>query len=300
MTIESASHPADLTKWDPDVQPFYLELFGETSPEIDVHYAEASSPSSDTTEVSVAKSAPIYEYFWTVGHPGLPRHADGVARFLHLDKPGADERAEQLWGHLKDDPAARVYLFFPLGGGWRIKELVATVKYLTPVREEQSLMEQAAKDWQQLQPVVAGASQVAGMVAPAAGPVGVGAASALAAIAKLKVNSVPRAKGFEWSAGKVTFGSSLGIMQGVMWELPKNMFAVLGGRLTGSVAVSFIPDNHQAAGEVAQDTPQPKQLDVLAHAVVRGPDQDFWAPTSREFVHLSVAPRLPAVTGSHE
>ena len=293
MTIESASYPEDLAKWDAADQPFYLELFGETSPEVDVHYAEASSPSSADAANPVAPSTPIYEYYWTIGHAGLPRNAEGLSRFLHLGKEGAGARAEKLWGHLKDDPAASVYVFFPLGGGWRIKELVATVKYLTPVREQQTLLDQAAREWQQMQPVVDGAGQVASLAASALGPIGVGASAALSAIAKLKVDSVPQAKGFEWSAGKVTFASRVGVMQGVIWDLPRNMFAVLGGRLNGSVAVSFIPDRRQARGEVARDVPPLEPQDVLAHAVVHGPDQDHWAPGIRDFVHLTVCPRLP-------
>lgn len=292
MAIESVTHPADLTRWDPDQQPYYLELFGETSPRIDVHYAEAFSPSYDDESLPVEKSAPIYEYFWTIGHPGLPTHEEGVVRFLHLEKDGAG-RAEKLWGHLNDDPAARVYLFFPLGGGWRIKELVATVKYLKPVREEHTLMEEAAKDWEQLQPVVAGASQIAGMAAPAVGPVGLGAASALSAIARLKVNSVPRAKGFEWSAGKVTCPTEAGPLQGVMWELPRKLFAMVGGRISGSVAVSFIPDRRQAEGTVVEELPSPHQLDLRCHAVVYGAGKDIWAPDKSEYLRLAVAPRLP-------
>lgn len=30
--IEVVSYPADLTQWDPTKTPFYLELFGDTSP----------------------------------------------------------------------------------------------------------------------------------------------------------------------------------------------------------------------------------------------------------------------------
>jgi len=32
MMIEVVSYPADLTQWDPTKTPFYLELFGDTSP----------------------------------------------------------------------------------------------------------------------------------------------------------------------------------------------------------------------------------------------------------------------------
>jgi hypothetical protein len=296
MTIESASFPEDLSTWSPDEHPFYLELFGETSPTLDIHYAEASSSSPDEAGNPIRKGAPIYEYFWTLGHPGLPRTEGGPLSFLHGDEEGHHPTAEALWGHLRDDPAARVYVYFPLGGGWRVKELVATVKYLSPIRDEHSLMEQAAKDWQQIQPAIATASQVAGLASPLIGPVGVGAASALSAIAKVKMTSVPQAKGFEWSAAKVTFPSDSGPMQGFMWDLPRRMFELLGGRLGGSVAVSFIPDARQRPGVVATGRPAPELKSILCHASVRGPE-DHWAPAKNQFVELAVAPQYPPEAG---
>lgn len=292
MTIESVSYPDALTAWNPDEQPFYLELYGETSPVLDLHYAEASSSSADEAGMSTGKAVPIYEYFWTLGHPGLPRQDGGPLSFLHGDGTGHHQTAEALWGHLRDDPAARVYVYFPLGGGWRIKELVATVKYLSPIREEHTLMDQAAKDWKQVQPAAATASQVAGLASPFLGPVGVGAASALSAIAKVKLTSVPQAKGFEWSAAKVTFPGQSGPMQGVMWELPRKMFELLGGRLTGSLAVSFVPDLRQKPGEIAMGFPDPQPQDIACHASIRGPE-DHWAPSVNKFIHLRVAPQNP-------
>jgi hypothetical protein len=288
MTIESKSYPAELKKWQPSETPFYLELFGETSPIIDTTYAEVIQAGAADGTVTSADAAPIYEYYWTIGHPGLPQRNGGLFQFLQSEQSAS----QHLWQHLQE-PAGRVYVFFPLGGGWRVKELVATVKYLTPVREQQTLMDVAAKDWQQLQPLVASASQIAQIASPAFGPAGVGAASALAGIAKMKINSVPQARGFEWSVGKVTFGSERGVMQGVMWALPKLMFEELGGRLTGSVAVSFIPDRVQVHGTVGADVPAPDEMAILAHAVIYGPDGPVWAPDERQFVELAVAPRLP-------
>ncbi len=293
MTIESVSYPDDLTVWKPDDDPFYLELYGETAPVLDIHYAEASSAAADEASMSSGKGAPIYEYFWTLGHPGLPRQDGGPFSFLHGDAAGHHPAAEELWGHLRDDPAARVYVYFPLSGGWRIKELVATVKYLSPIRDEHSLRDQASKDWQDVQPAVATAGQVAGLASPFLGPVGVGAASALSAIAKVKLTSVPQAKGFEWSVAKVTFPSDSGPMQGVMWELPRKMFELLGGRLTGSLAVSFIPDLRQKPGEIATSLPDPQPQTISCHASIRGP-KDHWAPGINKFIHLMVVPHNPS------
>jgi hypothetical protein len=41
MTIESVSHPDPLSGWDADdsEQPYYLELFGETRPSVNIAYA---------------------------------------------------------------------------------------------------------------------------------------------------------------------------------------------------------------------------------------------------------------------
>lgn len=38
--IEVASHPADLRNWNPRESLYYLEVFGETQPLVDVNYAE--------------------------------------------------------------------------------------------------------------------------------------------------------------------------------------------------------------------------------------------------------------------
>ncbi len=42
--IEVVSYPADLTHWDLTKTPFYLELFGDTSPVLDTHYGEVIKP----------------------------------------------------------------------------------------------------------------------------------------------------------------------------------------------------------------------------------------------------------------
>jgi hypothetical protein len=97
-----------------------------------------------------------------------------------------------------------------------------------------------------MQPIVAGAGQAASAlgVVPGVGTIAAGAAPLLSAVSKLQVGSVPQAvKGFDWYVEKVTVPPSAhhGVMQGVVWAIPKDMFALLGGRLTGSLALSFIP-----------------------------------------------------------
>jgi len=66
MTIESASHPSPpLSEWDggnPE-QPYYLEIFGETTPLVDTSYSEVVPSGSSATEAQAASSAPVYEYW---------------------------------------------------------------------------------------------------------------------------------------------------------------------------------------------------------------------------------------------
>ncbi|MGC2191895.1 MAG: hypothetical protein WA751_06150 [Candidatus Dormiibacterota bacterium] len=60
--------------------------------------------------------------------------------------------------------------------------------------------------------MVGDAGSLAGLV-----PGGATASKWMEAVAKLKISSVPQTGKFNWSVGKVTFGSSIhGPMQGVM------------------------------------------------------------------------------------
>lgn len=111
--ITTVSHPPDLSKWDQAGDPFYLELYGESEPTLDMTYAEVIPPGG--AEAKTVQSTPIYEYWWTLGHGGTAPHHRHL--FEHRGK-------DDLWGTL-DDIAARVYVYFPISGGWRIKELVA-------------------------------------------------------------------------------------------------------------------------------------------------------------------------------
>ncbi|MCH6472591.1 hypothetical protein [Sinomonas terrae] len=277
--IEMNRHPVDLTNWDKEEDPFYFEIYGETEPLVSLAAAEVLPPPNE-----VDKGGRTYEYWWTLGHTGsAPEH-----HHLWPERPSD----EPIWKHL-EDTAARVYLYFPVEKGWRINEITSSVKYLSPVANQAAWTEKAAAEWSKLQPVVNGAATIAsGLgVVPVVGPAAALAAPALAALAKLQIGSVPPdVKGFEWSAGKVTFASKEhGLMQGVMWTLPRQMFELLGGRLTGSVAVTFIPAQMQSRGgsEGANLQPAP----VLGHAVVYADGRQRWSPGSNHFVELMLSPK---------
>jgi hypothetical protein len=291
MTIESASFPADLVQWDGSgAEPYYFEVFGETTPLMDTAYAEVvPAGSSSDANTATTQSAPVYEYWWTIGHAGHRPEHGGLLE--HMTGPS------DLWEHLPD-PAARVYLYFPGGGNWRVKELAATVKYMSPIAHEETFGEKIAQGWQTIGPLVEAASALAAAAQPIAGTAATQSAKILGALAQLKLTSVPAVKGFEWSAGKVAFGNKRhgGVAQGVMWTLPPSMFRELGDRLTGSLGVSFVPDHKQEPGRAARQPEAPEAQDLLAHAVVYGPeghDHDHWAPGIQDFVRLRLAPRLP-------
>ncbi len=278
--IQVATHPTDLSRWDHGADPFYLEVFGETEPVLDMNFAEMIPPGGENAQTT--QSTPIYEYWWTLGHGG-----HGTAH-RHLFEDREDRKDEALWTKL-EDIAARVYLYFPISGGWRAKELVATVKYLSPVSDQKNWSAKAAEDFQKVQPFLAGAGQLAGAGGvPLAAPV-------LSVLSKLQIGTVPQVKGFNWYAEKVTFGAAAnhGVMQGVGWALPKRMFELMGGRLTGSIALSFVPSQSQ---EDPSREWAPEPLPMLAHAVVYADGKEHWAPAKNKFVELTLRPTEKTAT----
>ena len=73
-----------------------------------------------------------------------------------------------------------------------------------------------------------------------------------------------------------------------MWAIPKEMFEYLGGRLMGSLAVSFVPT---ASGGTT--TWEPKALPMLAHTVVYAKGEHSWVPAQSKFVELILSPKRP-------
>jgi len=248
MTVEVVSSPGPC-EWDPKQDYFYFELLGETSPVLDTSQGELAAGTGKPADGTV--STHVFEYAWTIGHLGVSqrrlrahhgarRRKEGAQAFSRI--PPSESRT--FWDNLRD-LAAEIYIYFPQTGGWRVSELGATVKYLTPLPEEETFVDKAAKDAELMQPVVSAVGQLANVAAPGAGSVVSGSAHIVGALAQMKLNSVPQTQGFPWSAAKTACVWKKETMTGVAWSLPKSMFEELGGRITGTLAVIFVPAREQ-------------------------------------------------------
>lgn len=283
--IESASFPKDLSEWGgPAPAPqYYFELFGETTPMLDTSFSQVVPPAG--SDGTVTEGNPVYEYYWTLGHDDFGRN--------HHD-PLFDRTRKRFSGEL-EDVAARVSLYFPVAGGWRINEVGATVKYLSPISDYQDeLTRKIGEDWRTVQPVLGDAGNLAtSLVAiPGIGAAAAGAAPLLSAMAKLRVGSVPQGvAGFDWFVEKKTLANpdGRGLYQGVSWTLPREMFEKLGGRLNGSLAVNFVPARVQGS-----TVTEPLALPILGHAsLFFKQDPAVSVPPDNGFVELMIQPASP-------
>lgn len=113
MAIEVVSHPSNLANWNPQDDAYYLELFGETSPSVNEAYAEFQPAGSMDGAPETVKAAPVFEYWWTIGRPGLPQD--------HYWGEGLVNPSGSIWDRLEDSPAAQVFVSSRLGtdGGSR-------------------------------------------------------------------------------------------------------------------------------------------------------------------------------------
>jgi hypothetical protein len=325
VSLKVVSFPEPLTTWDPAdaKQYFYFELVGEASPALDDSQGElAATPKADAGGVTGTR---VYEYVWTIGRLGVWQHRPetphGLAHRSQGDEAFSDIAPEvtpsvpatDFWGKLKD-PAAHVYVYFPLAESWRVSELGATVKYLSPMPDDETFLDRTAKDVQALQPIVGAVGQLANVAAPGAGAVISSSARVIGALAQMKTNSLPQTAAFPWAVAKTTFiwtRKEGGVekktpMAGVAWSLPKTMFEELGGRISGSVAVIFVPVTAQKDRGITveqgtnQDTkPEPPAPPILARAIIHGPDPIRSPPEDPDggFIKLQVAPAVPP-TGS--
>lgn len=268
--IETVSYPANLGDWNAKSSNFYLELYGETAPLVDLSFAEfiPAGINTDDKQDPAAKttaSTPIYQYWWVIGQSG---HEDALELRKHIQ-----------------DPGGRVYMYFPLTAGWRVKELVATVKYLSPIKKDVDWVTKVAHIWDIGAPALGGASDIAKLIPPAAIP-----GSILAAISRIKLNDVPPVDDFAWTVGKVATNTQGNTLQGIMWTLPRKMFTDIGGRITGSLAVSFISSQPQQPGQVRAATDEPvfQQQPVRAHALIYA-DQRAKLPPDQGTAQTSLA-----------
>lgn len=300
--LEVAVWPPGQGALGPGGSPFYLELGGETRPHVDRtgrrrghrdwdRWHDDEGPSgplsgdreNDRPDRAPDVGGPVYQYSWTLGHPGDGALADPW--WHHLRAPH-----RQPWNAL-DDPAARVYLYFPTEGGWRVDELAANLTYLAPVHQQESMHNKAADDWSKVEPVLTGAGEVASKLAGVAGlgPVAAGMAPLLAASAKLQINRVPASDHYAWTVAKVaTRTEQDGFFQGIMWTVPRQAFTDLGGRLTGTLAVTVQASSYQG-NEVASE-PVLRPAAALASAVILHDGRSTELP-GEGFVRLIIDPR---------
>jgi len=187
--IEYVMWPPNIVKLSPEEDySFYFEVFGESSPRIVPEYTQVPLPEEDAGLKQCINFAPLYEYYWSLG-------------FVDLDgKCGPD-----TWGGELAETAAEVYFYFPTTGGWRVEELLATIKYLCPSKEHTSHLQGAADLFASAQPIVEDVSKLAsvGSMLPGVGPIAASSAVLLNAIARLKITSVAPTGDYVWSVQKV-------------------------------------------------------------------------------------------------
>lgn len=250
-------------EWDTDAYPFLFEVGGEVEPEVAIETATSATPKA-------------YEYTWTLANSGF-RVRSGTHWW---NRDGEDA---PLWDKLAESPAARIYLDFPTTSGWRVQEIAATVKYLSPIRVHEGWRDEVSKVLAATGPLATDAAGVAKLL-----PGGSTAANWLDVVAKLQVQGVPPSSHFDWSVEKVAVpgrtSQASGRLDGVLFNIPRSMFELLGGRVTGSVAVSFVQTGDELrAGE------------LLAHACIRADDgAETWLPgggSPSVFLPLGLKPR---------
>jgi hypothetical protein len=211
-------------------RPYFLELYGEPSPEVDPEYALVLATRGKPD------AGPIYEYFWTLGK----------REQYPSELPPRKGSAGTDWGEFSHGSFVQVYMLFPRNSDWRVHELAVSVKYLSPVDEQETVLQEMGKDMAALQPLlgVAGTAVSAAGAAVGAGPAASATGHVLDAMAKMKVESVPQTKNFHWSVRKVSMPAEKNaseLADGVVWNLPLSMLESLGGRINGSIAVRIIP-----------------------------------------------------------
>jgi hypothetical protein len=278
--IEYVTWPPNIDRWNhKEDRLFYLEVFGEANPRIASGYTQLPLPEANGSSKAGTNLAPMYEYYWNLG-------------YIDLDKQCGPDR----WGGELADTAAEVHLYFPTTGGWRIEELVATIKYLCPAKEHASLLQDAAHMFATAQPIVEDASKLAaiGSALPGVGPIAASTATLLDVLAKLKVTSVPPMSGYEWYVQKAAEHiEGEGLLHGIKWTISKKLFIEFGARLTGSIAVNIIPSIPQPPSD-QPDSTLPRPLPIRARAVMNlhpGHNKDKPVPLPADgYLELTIEP----------
>lgn len=281
--IKYVTYPRNTARWNHEEDIFFLEVFGETRPRLSPEYLQLLLPEEDRSVGQSTNLAPLYEYYWSLGY---------------IDHGG--KHGPSSWGGELADTAAEVCFYFPTWGGWRVLELLATIKYLCPSKQHDSLLQEASHMFATAQPIVEDASKLAaiGSGLPGVGPIAAGTAVLLDTIARLKVTSVPPSNGYEWFVQRVTRHiQGKGLVHGIKWTIPKKMFVEFGARLKGSIAVSVIPSMLQSPSEQSDDIRlEPLPLRATAtmhlHPGFLQEGKSVLLPPGDEFLELEIHPRV--------
>lgn len=252
--LEVASYyPFDSSSWDSwntgnGVHIPYFELYGESQPFLCTNLTETLQDNSMDNDPRMKAQPPIFEYFWTIG----------ISDYL-IDQFSRND-TDKLWYH---NTGAEVTVYFPLKRGWRVEEVLASIKYVRPLPHQEDLAKKVAEYWNSVAPVVGKAAEfIEHMDIP-----GVSAGATLIdTLAKAPITSLPPVDGLAWHVKKITGFVEGEVMEGLRWTLPRKLFCVLGNRLTGSIAVYFHPYYQQEQQQKAVG--QPQTGPILAQAVV--------------------------------
>ena len=158
---------------------------------------------------------------------------------------------------------AHVRLLFPHTCGFWIHEIAASVKLLSPPPLD--FAEKVGKDVTAVQPFLGLAGGAVAAVGAVGGPAVSAAGHVLSAVAKVKMNDVPSTREFPWSVQKFSVRSGAEEWDGIVWNLPGDMFESCGDRITGSVAVVFLPS-------ASDDELKPTEIEGEALFEERSPD----------------------------
>jgi len=279
------------SSWGETGKSFYLEVYGETQPVINSHFAEVISPRSagkgQDPSTSSVPTYGVYEYWWSLGFHRAnstkkPSRSLLPAR-LHSQAEIATGSDATTFG----EPAALVGLYFPTKCNWRVIEIAATVKFLTPVKDQHELWRDISTNISKLSPLVSDAGSVASLI-----PGGAMASTVLSTVAKLQVGSVP-ATSLNWSVEKTTHVEIGHPWQGIEWLLPKNTFDVLGGRVSGSVGVTFIDAIvSESIGNIPPDPSPEMAMKARADIAVHGGTELLRVPRGDDpFLSLPITPQ---------
>ena len=249
---------------DDKKQHDWFEVYGEIEPTL----------SSGTGTPTAAGG--LYEYCWGLGYSEKLFES----RFKELASGDQGKLQRLLPSRSPDNAAARVRLYFPADCNWRVSEILATVKHLSPVQQERNWREEFAKDFTAIEPVIGAAGKVA---ADATGMPELG--SVAEAVSRLKLTSVPQATGTMWFVRKVDKIHSGSLFHGIEWQLSVGLLKQLGFRVAGGLLVSF-----------ASVQPGTTKGEMLAYAEMNYGDkgaQEDWCLINKDPLKLCLEPKEP-------